>query len=204
MKGEEKVSRQMSMMWTVAAWNGLMMKDGFSPGQLVFERNQYLLNLIGENNPSSLERGEEEDYLRGTLNAIHQARVAHIQMESEDRVRRALKHKIRSHPMELAEIGDEVYYKKDNEDNWRGPGRVLGRDGKVVLVKQGGSLKEVTRVHITRLRGLRGTEDDVGEDEGDGFGEQEGLEPLVETGVGEEMVVIRRRREVEELAGQAE
>ena len=43
---------------------------------------------------SSLERGREEKYLRGTLNALHKTLVDHIQQESEDRVRQFLKHKV--------------------------------------------------------------------------------------------------------------
>ena len=35
---------------------------------------------------------------------------------------------------------------------------MIGRDGKVVIVKQGGSLREVTRMHITRLRGMKKAE----------------------------------------------
>ena len=64
----------------------LSMKNGFSPNHLVFERNPILPNLIGENNPSSLERGGKEEYLRGTLNAIQESRVAHIQQESEEKL----------------------------------------------------------------------------------------------------------------------
>ena len=57
-----------------------------------------------------------------------------------------------------------MFSKKENEDEWRRPGKVIGRDGKVAIVKQGESLKEVTRVHVTRLR----YKDSVSEDsEGD-------------------------------------
>ena len=58
-KGERDVSRHMAMMWTVSAKNSLGMKDGYSPNQLVFGRNPNLPNLLGENTPSSLERGGE-------------------------------------------------------------------------------------------------------------------------------------------------
>ena len=58
----------------------------------------------------------------------------------------------------MAEIGDEVYYRKE-KDEWRGLGKVIGRDGKMVLVKQGGTLTEVTRVHITRLKGRKEAEE---------------------------------------------
>ena len=58
------------MMWTVAAKNGLGMREGFSPNQLVFGRNLTLPNLIGKDTPSSLEREGEEEHLMGTLNVI--------------------------------------------------------------------------------------------------------------------------------------
>ena len=48
-----------------------------------------------------------------------------------------------------------MYYKRYNNDEWRCPGKVIGRDGKVVIVKQGGSLREITRVHMTRLGGKK-------------------------------------------------
>ena len=67
------------MTWTMAV------KNGFSPNQLVFGRNPVLPNLIGENNPSSHERGGQEEYLRGTMNSIHKSSVEHIQQESEER-----------------------------------------------------------------------------------------------------------------------
>ena len=54
----------------------LSMKNGFSPNHLVFERNPILPNLIGENNPSSLERGGKEEYLRGTLNAEEKRKIS--------------------------------------------------------------------------------------------------------------------------------
>ena len=112
MKEKRDVSRHMAMMWMVSTKDSLRMKDGYSPNQLVFGRNPNLPNLLEENIPSSLESGGEEEYMRGTLNAIHEARVAHIQMESDRKVRQALQHKVRPHQLEMAAIGNEVYYKK--------------------------------------------------------------------------------------------
>ena len=76
-KGWENVSRH--MMWTVEAKYGLGMREGFLLNQLVFGRNP-----IRKNTPSVLERRGKVDYLRGTLNVIHKARVAYIQMENEE------------------------------------------------------------------------------------------------------------------------
>ena len=33
--------------------------------------------------------------------------------------------------------GDAVYYKRDREQKWRGPGKVIGQDGKVIFVYHG-------------------------------------------------------------------
>ena len=59
-KGEEDVSRQMAMTWTVVAKNCLSMKTGFSTSQLVLGRSPTIPNLMGENSSSILERGQEE------------------------------------------------------------------------------------------------------------------------------------------------
>ena len=42
---------------------------------------------------------------------------------------------------------------------------MIGRDGKVVIVKQGESLRQITRDHITRLRGKKEEEVDDEEEE---------------------------------------
>ena len=56
--------------------------------------------------------------------------------------------------------------KKIGEEKWRGPGVVIGRDGKMVVVKHGGLLRNVTKVHITRIQGLLGEEEgEMEEDE---------------------------------------
>ena len=44
--------------------------------------------------------------------------------------------------------GDEVYFKRNGEQRWHGPGTVIGRDGKQVLVRHGGVY---IRAHICRL-----------------------------------------------------
>ena len=76
-----------------------------------------------------------------------------LYIKLEWKLRRSLRHKVRPQRLEMATIGDEVYYKKGKNDEWRRPRRMIGRDGKVVIVKQDGSLRGVTRVHITRLQG---------------------------------------------------
>ena len=43
---------------------------------------------------------------------------------------------------------------------WRGRAVVISRDGKNVIVKHGGMLKEVARGHVTRIKGEKKGEKD--------------------------------------------
>ena len=128
---------------------------GFSPNQLVFGKNPILPNLMGEesSSPASLENGTEEGMVRETLNAMHKAREVFIKNEACNKLRIALKKRVREHKLKEAVVGDEVYYKRENECEWRGPARVIGATGKTVIVKHGDSLREIARVHITRIQG---------------------------------------------------
>ena len=60
---------------------------------------------------------------------------------------RAPQGRIKEDEIDLANNGDKVYYKKAGEDKWRGPGVVIRRDG---------LLRNVTKIHITRIQKLQG------------------------------------------------
>ena len=173
---EEGIPRHVALAWTIAAKNSLIMKGGFAPNQLVFGRNTGVINLYEEATPVEGERGGEEEYLRSILEGRKLAREIHIQQESEDKIRRALGGKIREHKVDECEIGDKVYYKREKEKRWRGPAIVIGKDGKTVIVKHGGSLREVARIHITRIKKEGGVEEEEvkeGEENDRGEGEEE-------------------------------
>ena len=88
------------------------------------------------------------EIIRHNLNAMHTARHAAIQIESSERVKRALRHNVRPTDTADIEINDKVYYKRNSEDQWRGPGTVIGKDGKQIFVRHGGNY---VRVHNFRL-----------------------------------------------------
>ena len=44
--------------------------------------------------------------------------------------------------------GEKIYFKEHDKNEWSGPGKVLGLDGKVALVKYGNNFK---RVHISKI-----------------------------------------------------
>ena len=59
-----------------------------------------------------------------------------MQAENSYRVRRALRHNVRSSQSDI-NSGDWVYFRRQNMPNWRGSDRVIGVDGKVIFVRHG-------------------------------------------------------------------
>ena len=126
------------LKWANMAKNSLAMWNGFSSNQLVFGKNPNLPNILGDKLPA-LEGVTESKALEMHLNALHGARQEFIKTETDERIRRALKHKVRTSEVSYQK-GDQVYYKKEDSERWMGPASVIGQDGKVVFVRHGGQL----------------------------------------------------------------
>ena len=140
-------SLNIALAWTVSARNSLSNHSGFSPNQLVFGQNPSLPNVY-VNKPPALECTSSSEIVRNNLNAMHAARQEFVKFESDEKLKRALRHNVRdSHASEISS-GDEVFYKRNDSKEWRGPGIVIGRDGKQFIVKHGGTC---VRVHACRL-----------------------------------------------------
>ena len=144
---ESKCSVEEALAWSVSARNSLSNNSGFSPNQLVFGYNPCMPNVMGDKLPA-LENSSFE-MIRRNMNAMHTARQAAIQVESSERIRRALRHNVRPTDTSLIKVGDKVYYKRNNNDQWHGPSILIGKDGKQMFVKHGGSY---VRVHSCRLQ----------------------------------------------------
>ena len=113
------------------AKNTMQRRHGYSPMQHVFG-NEIRLPGVAIT---------EQDYVRGTsryhpgdecLRATEMrlaARKALVEVDNEDKVRRAVQHRTRQH--EEYKIGQVVYYwrvtkEKDRRGAWRGPARIIG------------------------------------------------------------------------------
>lgn len=71
------------------------------------------------------------------LSVLNDARKAYIQTVSDERLRRALRTKVRA-AEQIFENGDNVFfYKREGKERWLGPAKVVLQDGKVVFVKNG-------------------------------------------------------------------
>lgn len=139
-------SLQVALSWAVNSKNCLQMVAGYSPYQLVFGRNPRLPNVMDDSLPA-LEGTTISETLALHLNVKQASRQAFIKAESSEKIRRALRHQVR--PVgNVFQNGVLVYYKRDDSKEWKGPGSVIGQDGKVVIIRHG---SYIVRVHSSRV-----------------------------------------------------
>ena len=143
-------SLDIALAWAVNAKNTLHNIHGFSSHQLVFGCNPNLPTVLSDKLPA-LEGVTQSQCIADHLNSLHKARQEFIRLESSERLRRALRSKVRTHNNIRYFQGEEVFYKREGEKTWRGSGKVIGQDGSKVLVKIPTGLISVhsSRVQLT-------------------------------------------------------
>ncbi len=129
------MSLEVALAWAVTAANSLSNVRGFSPYQLVFGRQIKLPNIL-DDPPPAWEEPTKSKTLLETLEAINKTRIEYTKAERCERLRKALKTKIRVADT-LYENGDIVYFQKEGEDTWRGPAKVVFQDSKVIFIRIG-------------------------------------------------------------------
>ena len=82
---------------------------------------------------------------------MHTARTKFIEPESSERIRRALRKKVRSYADVKYESGDKVFYKRKGMKGWRGPANVLEYDGTVELVRHGTAYYRCHPCHLLKV-----------------------------------------------------
>jgi hypothetical protein len=124
------------------------MWHGLSSYQLVFGKNPNSPNIITDK-PPALQGTTTSEVLAKHLNALHASRRAFIQSESDERIRRALRGKVRASEQRFTN-GELVYYKRQGHERWLGPAKVVFQDGKVVFVRHGGTFVRVSPNHLLK------------------------------------------------------
>jgi hypothetical protein len=137
------------LAWVCMAKNSLQMVFGYSPNQLVYGVNPKLPNILSDG-PPSWEPSSMSQALNKHLKVLHETRKEFIKSEACQKLKLALKSKIRT-SSETYEYGDVVYYKRDHGEKWFGPGRVMFQDGKVIFVRQGAYFVRVSANRITKV-----------------------------------------------------
>ena len=144
-------SAELALAWGVSAKNALHNHGGYCPNQLVFGYNTNTPSICNNFLPA-LEDSFSSDVVRRNLNALHTARENHIQVESCARIKKALRSQTRTYADQRYESGDSVFYRRQNYKGWKGPGVVIGQEGKVVLVRHGGEFYRVHPCHLMKAR----------------------------------------------------
>ena len=137
-----------ALAWAVSAKNSLSNVHGYSPNQMVFGRNPNYPCVL-TNYPPALEGKSVSEVVAMNVNAMNSARRHCIQLESSDKIRRALKYRVRPSSNIRYFVGDEVFYKRKRSKEWRGPASVIGQLGQEVLVKHSSF---IYRVHPCQLK----------------------------------------------------
>ena len=96
------------LKWANMARNSLQMWNGYSSHQLVYGINPNLPNVMTATIPA-LEETTTSNMLAEHLNALHATREAYVKSESAERIKRALRHKIRA-SQQVFQAGELVYY----------------------------------------------------------------------------------------------
>ena len=149
MEDDPTMSLEVALAWAVNAKNSMQNHLGFSPIQLVVGNNPNLPSVLYNQLPAHEEVKVSETVLKH-LNALHSARRAFIKAESSERIKRALKHNVRVSE-EVFFPGDKVFYKRDDSNRWRGPGKIVGQDGKVLFIRHGSQLVRVATCRAVKL-----------------------------------------------------
>ena len=134
----EKTDRQILLSWVNMARKTLQMWNGLSSHQLIFGKNPSLPGIMTDRLPA-LKGSTSSETFAQHLNALHDARRAYIQTETDERIRRPLHGKVRA-AEETYVNGDAVYYKREGKERWLGPATVVFQDGRVVFLRHGGIL----------------------------------------------------------------
>ena len=113
------------LCWANMARNCLQMWNGFSSHQLVFGTNPNLPGIMTDKIPA-LDGTTRSEIFAKHLNTLHASRKAFIDTEANERIRRALRAKVRA-AEQIYTNGDMVFYKREGKEKWLGPGKLFSK-----------------------------------------------------------------------------
>ena len=128
-----------------------MYVHGFTPAQLATGQNPRLPSAHPDGLPA-LEEETTSSVIAKHFNTIASARKAVASAQTSAKLKRALREPIRSYWEAIYNHGDNVFYKLPDQRPWQGPAAVIGRDGKVVLIRHGSIYR---RVHPCRSQHVK-------------------------------------------------
>ena len=132
-----------ALAWAVSARNSYYNYGGFSPNQLVFGKNPNMPDIFNSKLPG-LSSVSPIEIVRRNLEAKKKAREEFVKFSHCEKVKRAIANNVREACIDKINIGDEVFYKRNESDEWHGPAKVMLIENKIATVRHGG---QTLRVH---------------------------------------------------------
>ena len=133
----------------ILAKNMLVNHNGFSPLQLVTGQQPRLPSAM-DNSPPAKESVSAVQNVRNRINEIFSARKAFTQAENSKKLNSALQ--VKSIPKyEHYSMGEEVFYKHGKNPHWMGPAKIIGLDGKVVIIRQGRFILSTSQTRLLKV-----------------------------------------------------
>ena len=137
-----------ALAWAVLAKLALQNYAGYSPNQLVFGTNGILPSVITDL-ARALESFTSSDIVRRYWYCY--ARKNFLKAESVRRIKRALRHKVRTYCEENFQNGDKVFYKRRAVKGWKDLATVVGKEANCVLIRHGSAFYRCHPSHPIRL-----------------------------------------------------
>ena len=128
-----KMSLEQAVAWSCAVKNSVTSVYGYSSFEVTFGRAPRLPNIMAEPIPVSQVQPRSEALIKN-IQAIQNTRIAFAKAEKCEKLRLALKLKMRAANRDYAP-GELVYYRREKDDKWLGPAKVIFQDGKVIGVR---------------------------------------------------------------------
>ena len=144
MAGDPTITEKDALDYALNAKNAETNNKGFSAYQIVYGANPKLPGITNST-PASLEIEYTNNDIKKHLMRTNLAILAFIEADNNERLKRALSSRINSYNDEFFELGDLVSFKEEDKSKWAGPGKVIGVDGKVLILKYGNNTCQVQK-----------------------------------------------------------
>ena len=95
---------------------------------MVFGKNP-ILPTVRNNKLPALEEITSTEIIAENLKAMQAVRKAFVNSEFSEKLKRVLLDDTRTCNNLKVLCGDSVYYKRNNSERWKGPGKVFSQDG---------------------------------------------------------------------------
>ena len=123
---------------------------------MVFGFNPSHPNIYDSSLPASSFEEPSTDIIKKNCDARDKAREIFVRYEANERIRKALRHNVRQADIATLQQGDEVLYKRKDNNKWQGPAKVAHIDisAKTVNVNHGGFLIKAHAVSVMKIPSL--------------------------------------------------